>query len=296
LNLNQDNFSWRGAISWKPDPDALFYASLTRGYKAGSFTVPAAVFSTQFEPVTQESVLAYEAGAKLGLLDRKVQITSAIFYYDYTNKQLSGSVLNPFFGSLSQLINIPKSRVYGAELELLVTPVRGLRLSAGATYLNSRVQEDPRPPAQALDPLGRVNTFVGESFSNTPKWLLVGDAEYDFAVRSYVDMFVGGNISYRSHTSAAFGDGPEFVINGYGLLDLRAGFEARDGKWRVQFYGRNVTNKYYWTGVPRNLDTIVRFAGTPATYGVQLSFLTIGSWRPARRLHVAPMARACWAS
>ncbi|KQX23372.1 hypothetical protein ASD39_05955 [Sphingomonas sp. Root50] len=271
-DLDEDNVSWRGVVSWKPATDTLLYASLTRGYKAGSYTVPAAAFASQFTPVTQESVLTYEAGAKLGLFDRKVQLTSAAFYYDYTNKQLAGTVINPFFGPVSQLVNIPKSRVYGAELELLVTLVRGLRLSAGATYLNSRVKEDPRPPAQPRDPLGRVNSFVGESFPNTPKWLLVGDAQYDFPIRSDMDMFVGGNISYRSSTAAAFGDGLEFAIAGYSLIDLRAGFAARDGLWRVQFYGRNVTNKYYWTGVPRNLDTIVRFAGQPATYGVQVSF------------------------
>jgi len=64
---------------------------------------------------------------------------------------------------------------------------------------------------------------------------------------------------------------PEFKINSYVLLDLRAGIRS-PGNWTLSIYGRNVTDKYYWTGSTHLIDTENRFAGMPATFGVQASY------------------------
>ena len=42
--------------------------------------------------------------------------------------------------------------------------------------------------------------------------------------------------------------------------------------WRVQVWGRNVTNEWYWTAADRVNDTILRYTGMPTTYGVTLSY------------------------
>ena len=60
--------------------------------------------------------------------------------------------------------------------------------------------------------------------------------------------------------------------NSYALIDLRAGVRDSDDRWRAWLWGRNITNKYYWTLAQRIGDTTVRFAGEPATYGVTVSF------------------------
>jgi iron complex outermembrane recepter protein len=36
-------------------------------------------------------------------------------------------------------------------------------------------------------------------------------------------------------------------------------------------WGRNVTNKFYWDNVAHPYDTIVRYAGMPATFGITFS-------------------------
>jgi outer membrane receptor protein involved in Fe transport len=270
--LNQHNVPWQASLSWKPDSEMQIYANITKGYKAGSYSVPAAVLDTQLDPVTQESVLSYEAGFKTFFFDRKVQLSSAAFYYDYRNKQSDGYVLNPIFGPLQQLINIPKSRLYGAELEATVRPSQNWRVAGGVTYLNSKVQANPAAPAEARDPLGQSVTYVGEQFPDTPRWLAVIDAEYSFPITGEIGAFAGGTLTYRDDTNAAFGASPLFKLDGYALLDLRAGVESEDGTWRAELYGRNITDKYYSTNVSRNIDTVARVAGMPATYGISLSY------------------------
>ena len=48
--------------------------------------------------------------------------------------------------------------------------------------------------------------------------------------------------------------------------------ESQDGTWRLEAYGRNVTNEAYTTGVSAYLDTNIRYRAKPAVYGVSLSY------------------------
>jgi len=61
-------------------------------------------------------------------------------------------------------------------------------------------------------------------------------------------------------------------IPSFTLLDLRAGIESDQGRWRVEIWGRNVTNRFYVTGATRNSDFTTRFTGMPATFGISLRY------------------------
>jgi len=267
--LLQDNVSWRGGLDWKPTRNTLIYASASRGYKAGSASTPAASNDLQFTPATQESVMAYEVGLKTALLSHKVEFTAAAFYYDYRNKQVLGrQVFTPnLFGAINVLTNIPKSEIKGAEAQVNVFPIHGLTLTAAGTYLDTRVVGD----FINVDILGNSANFKDNPFPYTPKWQLVLDGEYRFPVVNDVNLFVGGNANYRTKTTAGFGGNNQLDIDAYWLVDARAGVDFANQKYRVQLYGRNITNQYYWTNVSRSLDNTRRYAGMPATYGIQFS-------------------------
>jgi outer membrane receptor protein involved in Fe transport len=55
------------------------------------------------------------------------------------------------------------------------------------------------------------------------------------------------------------------------MLDLRVGIQAADEDWRLFFWGRNVTNEYSATNITEANESIGRYAGPPATYGVTFS-------------------------
>ena len=83
--------------------------------------------------------------------------------------------------------------------------------------------------------------------------------------------FVGAGVTYRSSTNAAFGLAPALNIDAYALVNLRAGVETLDGRWRVQVWGKNVANRYYAVNIAHVSDTLATTTGMPATYGVTLS-------------------------
>lgn len=267
--LKEDNLSWRLGLDFKPNDDILLYANVSRGYKIGAFPLIPASSVAQYTPVTQEKLTAFEAGFKLTLADRKVQLNGAVFHYDYRDKQTLGSViLTPnIFGPLNLLVNIPKSKITGAELQAIVRPVDGLTLNAGVTYVDSRIGTFTN-----FDPFGAIKSFKGEAFPNTPKWQWSIAADYEFPISNGLNAFVGTNISGRSDTNGALGGNAILDIDGYTLLDLRAGVASANGRWKVSVWGRNVTDKYYWTNAYKISDVSARFAGMPATYGASLSF------------------------
>jgi outer membrane receptor protein involved in Fe transport len=84
--------------------------------------------------------------------------------------------------------------------------------------------------------------------------------------------FVGAGLTYQGSTNSQLGDLPILDVNARALVDLRAGVESLDGVWKLTLWGRNVGNVYYWTAANRSIDTVVRFAAMPATYGVTLTY------------------------
>lgn len=277
--LHEDNVAWRAGVDFAIRPGALLYASISRGYKGGSFPTLNATTTAQYDPATQESLQAYEAGFKLSLLDRRVQLNGSAFYYDYQDKQFRGRVLDPIFGSAERQLNIPKSRVVGAEMQLTARAAEGLDLNLGVTYLNTRVLKSNGQDFVAFDSFGVLGPITGESFPYTPKWQLAGGIDYRRPVGSGYQAFLGANARYQSATQTAFNTSlsdPNLArllsIKDYGVLDLRAGIEDPIAGWRLSVFGRNVTNTYYWTNAVKVLDTTIRYAGRPATYGVSFSF------------------------
>lgn len=305
--LAQNNVSWRAGLDYKISPYVLFYANVSRGYKAGSFPALAAATYTAALPVVQEKVTAYEAGIKASTVDGTLQFNAAGFYMDYRDKQVRGKLFDVIFGTLDTLVNVPKSRIYGFEADATIRPIRELTVTAGITYLNSKIDEfvgydafggfdnniDSR--AGTFDPTGavpNVENFSGVRLPYTPTWSGVVSVDYRPELANGGHPFVGATINFRSDQSAAIGGddttlpvapgrrfryadytrGFPLTIDGYATVDARVGYEAPGGAWRVMLWGKNIFDKYYWTAVIPSSDSTARLAGRPATYGVTVGF------------------------
>lgn len=275
--LNEDNFSYRASLNWKPNSDTLVYGSIAKGYKSGSFPSLPSPFAGSKAPIAQESVLAFEVGTKLAAMNGKIQLSGALFYYDYKDKQLYGFRADPVFTSLPALVSVPKSSIKGGEIALTVRPASGLQIYGNATYVKSRVAENPVNPT---GPYGNVANFVGQSFPFTPKWQATGDVEYRWNLSSGLAAYVGSSLSWKTATRGSLvSNAPAVIarerlldIPGYALLDLRGGVETADGQWRFELWGRNVTNKYYIVGARRTSDHTTAFSGMPVTYGASIHY------------------------
>jgi outer membrane receptor protein involved in Fe transport len=265
--LKEGNVSWRAGVAWKPSDDSLAYANVTKGYKQGTYANEALAFSVGLHPVKAESVLAYEIGFKVQLLDRKVQVTGAVFDMDYDNKQITGTILDPIFGHLTTIVNIPTSRVLGGELELSARPVDGLTIRSGATVVQSKITSSLIAPY----PGGPATDHRGESFPGNPKWTFLNDIQYDFPISARLAGLIEANVRYQSDERAYVGYYPYFRLPAYALTDLRAGAHTNEDRYSLQLYIKNVANKYYLIHATNVQDTTIDYTGMPRTYGANFS-------------------------
>jgi outer membrane receptor protein involved in Fe transport len=281
--LNQHNLSWRAGVDWKPDQDILIYANVSKGYKAGSFGNFGGPTDDAYAPVTQESVLTYEGGIKAQLFDRRLSLNGAVFYSDYTDKQIkSKKNSGPPFGYLLALVNVPKSSIKGFELEAVARPVTGLTIGGAATFLDTKIKNSVGPdgnqlptlvpPPNGADGNPIFTNSAGNPIPYASKWTLAGNFNYSFAISSGSDAFVGGQIMHRTKTNASIGDEPIVGIPGYTTVDLQAGVHFNDGKYRMMVWGKNVFNEFYVTNRNYSFDGVAQYIGKPATYGVTLAF------------------------
>jgi len=263
--LAEDNLSGRIGLDWTPNQDWLVYGNISRGFKAGGFPTQAALWSSQFESVVAEELLAYELGFKADFLDGTAQLNSAIYYYDYENKQLQGNVISPL-GILAQLRNVPESTVKGADMEVKWLPLEGLYLSMAASYIDSEVTK-----YTDINEVGAMTDFKGSTFPYNPKYQLTFLSEYQWSINDQLGAFVGMDISYTDDTFGAFQETDKrFAIDSYTLLNARGGVESQDGRWRVMLWAKNLTDDFYVNNVYKSGDQVVRFSGKPVTYGVSL--------------------------
>ncbi len=298
--LEEDNVSWRAGLNWTPTDDLLIYGNVSKGFKIGAYPTVASSAGSQLQPAVQEELLAYEIGFKASMLEDRLQLNGAIFYYDYTDKQLLGAIQDPVFGPLPALVNIPNSHVQGFELNAVWLPIDGLRVAPVVSFSESRIDEcedEPIVPAgqAGCNPNGHFFNFGaftenpagpidlnGQSFPVSPEWQASLDVQYDWQLNERTSAYVGFNVNYHSATPGFFENPAPYPsaqnsypndvlqIDDYTLLDIRAGVELEN--WRVQLWGRNVTDEYYWHSAAHVNDVLYRYTGMPATYGVTVSY------------------------
>lgn len=266
LQQTQDNLSWRGGLNYKLTPDDLLYVLVSRGYKAGVFPVGNLLLQSEIHNVSQEELTSYEMGMKLALFDRRMRLDVAAFYYDYKNKQFYTYIQIPIILVGATLVNIPKSEEKGIDANITVTPISGLTLRGGATYIDTRVGE-----FHGFADDGTPVDFTGKQFNYAPPVSSTFDAEYRFEVAPRIQSYFGFGGVYNSKTYADLGESPANELPAYAVLDARVGLESERG-WRVGLWVRNMTDKYYWISSQLGGDTTVRIVGMPRTYGLSAGY------------------------
>lgn len=264
--LDESNVSGRVALDWTPNEDMLFYLSYSRGFKSGSFPVFPSSDQSQYEPITQEQLDAFEAGAKTAFFDSRLRANVSAFYYDYQDKQLVGRIVDAVFGPLQKLVNAPESEVRGIELELQGQPLRGLFLSASAIFIETEVKE-----FEGLDQSGDPVNLSGKPFNFSPEVEYALIADYVVPLTDTYEFGLGADYSYTDETNSVLTQDPLFVIHDYALLNARVSIASIGGGWKLTAFSRNLTDEFYSNGVFNTGDTVSRYAGMPRTYGLTLS-------------------------
>lgn len=257
----------------------MIYAGYSRGYKAGGFNVdrsgflgitpaqtnPAALNTGQlhFDPEFTDN---YEIGLRSTLFGNTT-FNATAFY-----QQIHDYQLNAFNGFNFITRNIPEAISQGVELELASRLTDNLTVAGGVTYTDAYY--DSTVVFNAFDP-GPNTISSGQPFAFAPEWVATGSITYEMPLGGdmHALFYLDGrwNDGYRTQTLAR--DPLGRTDNGeFAIFNGRIGIGPQDERWSVEFWGRNLTDEFYYVGAfqPPLQNSFVIYPNEPLTYGVTL--------------------------
>jgi len=140
-----NNVTFKGAISYNITDDNMVYASVATGEKPAASNNGFATDSTGAgffpEVFKEEKVTAYEIGSKNKFMDNRATLNIAAYYYNIDNFLFQSAGLKLTGSGVSGGANLPKSEVYGVEIESRVTLLDNLWLDGNLTISGSNIKK-----------------------------------------------------------------------------------------------------------------------------------------------------------
>lgn len=234
---NWDALTPRIAVSYQANEDALFYASVSRGFKSGGFDGRANT-DFAFQPFSPEKVWAFEGGAKSSWLDNRLTANIAYFYNRYRDLQVTSFGREPDTGFfLSLFTNAAAARIQGVEVELAARPTEPLTLAATLGYMDAQYKEFE------ILVNGVVTDVSGRRLVNTPKWNASLSASYEAPLSDALVGVLHADGAYRSSVANELTDSPLLAQGNYVILNAFVALKAPDERWEVRAGGRNLTGR-----------------------------------------------------
>lgn len=240
--LDRGLWSAKVQLDWKPTDDFLGYVSWNRGVKGGGFnspldiTDPTGTSPSGFLPLTdqlmrfdEEKLDAFEIGFKHSFMDGLARLNGSFFYYTYQDYQAFRII------GLSTFIFNADAESKGAELELQASPIDGLDMLFGVSYLDVAIEDVDLGINR-----GREDTVPVQS----PEWNLNGLVRYQWPAWQG-NLAVQADFQYRSEVFFSLTRAPAVTQEGYAVANARMSYTTEDERWEAAVFVNNLADEEY---------------------------------------------------
>ncbi|WP_229424936.1 TonB-dependent receptor [Massilia sp. Se16.2.3] len=282
LEREDKKFTPRIALNYKINPDHNVYASYAEGFKGGGFDPRLNVVGTRI-PLAQaragyapETIETYELGLKSAFNGGRITTNAALFYSDYQDVQIPGSVaidtngdgVDDSFAGVTT--NAGKAKIKGVELEAVANLTRDFMVAGMVSYIDAEYKEYI---------VAGVNVANQRVFQNTPRNSANLRANYDIALPLFGangKISLIGSVSYKGATNQ-FETRSVLDQESYKLYDASVIWTRADGKIRAGIHGKNLSDERYKTAgylfpTLGNEGTLTAFYGNPRTVSATLEY------------------------
>jgi iron complex outermembrane receptor protein len=291
FNFDKSRFDPLVNLSYQASAGLNLYAKYSTGYRAGG----ANDRSSNFQAFGPEEVKAFEVGAKMDLLDRRLRINLAAFAMNRTDTQIDFDNVDTTPGSPTQgahteeTRNAPgTSKIRGVELDVTAKVMEGMTVGFSYAYNDVKIPDAPFPfTGNSVVPLGTpfpVNVVytppnaasafidyvapIGALTLRTHLDANYADAQYAFQTE-FADVSPTGvltqNVAVKTDSS--------FIVNAsVALADIKmAGADGPSAT--IALWSRNLLDEEHIYRISAaNRGTIGDYANfnAPRTFGVEL--------------------------
>ncbi len=257
--FNGNRLDYRFAVDYRFNPQAMVYASVASGYKAGG-DGPRPFNPAQAIAFGSESVVNYEIGTKTDLLDRKLRVNLDVFYLDFKNAQLT-LLSCPQYGGAGPCAlpqNAGNAHSKGVEAEVTLRPVAGLVIDSSLSYQDWKwTCVNPQVVGLAQGPCSSdqsVISLINQQPPGLEKWKWNVGAQYDADLGNAGSLTPRIDVSYQGsqigNVLAATPGSPSALygqLDAYTLTNARLTWRSRTRDLTVALAVTNVFDKYYYT-------------------------------------------------
>ncbi|WP_332773342.1 TonB-dependent receptor [Phenylobacterium sp.] len=259
-SLEYSNVSGKAGLQARITPSSQAYGQWQTGFKAGGFN--AAECGGSFKP---ETITSYEAGYKARFLDGRVDLALSAFHYDYQNIQIGQQ-----FGLAYRVVNVPKAKIDGLELEATVRPFSRVQVDGQVSFLDARFGE-----LSSFDPLeigAPIKVLDGHRLNRAPRvsgmvglqqtWPLAGG-----------ELTARGEVTFTSRYYFRPFNQPKDSQAGYTTGNAFLTFRPADSDLQLRAFVRNIADTTILSAI-FSQDFVQNLQGQyqpPRTFGVGLS-------------------------
>jgi outer membrane receptor protein involved in Fe transport len=218
------------------------YVRLASGYRPGGPNpFPTGVPPGASPQYDHDTVQSYDVGLKGNVLDRVLSFDASLFYIDWKDVQLAVRTLDATGVSRQYTANAGRARSQGAELSIVLKPLRGMTITGQATYTDATLR---KAPSNAV-----FSSFIGARLPYSSKWSTNLSVRQDFPLSLELTGTLGGSWSYVGDRRGRLFAGcvgvvctglPQEVFPAYHQVDVDAGLKF--GTWSANLYVNNLTD------------------------------------------------------
>ena len=271
---DEDRWTPELSVSYRLTPDVLVYGTYAEGFKSGGWNIDF-LSRDQLTPLPgstatpfafdAERVRSYEFGLKSEWLDRRLRANVATFIAEYRDFQTNQFVAVGGGRTVLFLTNAAEVQTYGVELGIETRPVESVRINLDAAYVDAEFDSFPRGGIAASDASGNRLPYAARTSG-------AFRASYALPMSFAGGRFtLFGQYTYRSGSFSGQENSIDQRMDGYGLINARAGWQRDDGAFFIGLWGENLGDDVYFTNRVRDfIGTQAVSYGEPRTYGVEL--------------------------
>ncbi len=257
-DADEKNFTYQLTLAYKPTKKINAFATYSTSFKpvgvnvAGLPTVNGAA-ATNLAVIKPEDTKHYEIGVKTTPIDN---LTLNVTFHNSDIKNYQTNVQSPELGvNRGYIANAEKVNVNGIEIDANIKANQNFSFYAAAAYTDAKYVRFTNAPLPLEETGLTVNgvqvafkDISGGALPGVSKWAGSIGGEFATAAKSVgkdTKFFVALDGSFRSSFSSSPSPSKYRNIDGYSLLNARAGFKAPYGI-SGYVWGRNLLDKNYF--------------------------------------------------
>ncbi len=269
------DFSPRVNFSYLLSDTTNLYAGYSQGFKAGSFDPRGANLlqpevEQGFKP---EQLDSYELGLKTTWLNGRARTNIAVFYSEYSDMQVPGSLAVDSDGDgvgdgfIGTVTNAGESEIMGIEFEGDFLLTEGLSAQASLSLLDTDIKQWE---------LDGVDVSDEREIQNTPETMAYLGVSYTMEVGPG-NLNLNANWSYKDDIFQFEIPVPDIDQKAYDIVNASVVWLSNSGTWTFGLHGKNLTDEEYKTsgynfptlGAENNVTV---FYGAPRTFTATVDY------------------------